>query len=560
MKTSFSISNTAFASLDMQGADTQPLSPIYFLQRAAHVFSDKTAIIYGARRLDYRSFYQRCRQLASALQRAGIAPGQTVSVICPNIPEMLELHFAVPMTGAVLNTINTRLDAPLIASILAHAETRLLFVDSEYSAVVEAALARLEHEIELVVIDDPNYQSSPNNKSDQNYKFGRPPEGVDYETFLASGDAADAWFDLQDETHPLSLSYTSGTTGNPKGVVYSHRGAALNALGNVMAMGLQSRSVYLWTLPLFHCNGWTHPWAVTAVGGTHICLRSIDPARIFELLVAEQVTHMAAAPVVLSMLIHAPADAKRNLPATVQIATGGAAPPSKVIDDMEQMGFEVVHLYGLTESYGPSLICEMQHDWVDMPLAERAQKMARQGVPHVLAGSFQVVDPATMQTVPADGQTIGEIMLRGNTVMQGYFKNPDATAAASAGGWFHTGDLAVMHADGYAEVKDRSKDIIISGGENISSLEIEETLYQHADIMEAAVVARADDKWGETPCAFITLKPGCEQLDSDQLRDWCRARLAGFKLPSHFVFTELPKTQTGKIQKNVLRDRAKTIV
>ncbi|MCH1426594.1 MAG: AMP-binding protein, partial [Alphaproteobacteria bacterium] len=404
MTTSFSISDTAFASLYMQGADTQPLSPIYFLQRAAHVFADKTAIIYGKRRLDYRSFYQRCRQLASALQRAGIAPGQTVSVICPNIPEMLELHFAVPMTGAVLNTINTRLDAPLIASILAHAETRLLFVDSEYSAVVETALARLDHEIELVVIDDPNCQSGPNTKSDQNYKFGRPPGGVDYETFLASGDAADAWFDLQDETHPLSLSYTSGTTGNPKGVVYSHRGAALNALGNVMAMGLQSRSVYLWTLPLFHCNGWTHPWAVTAVGGTHICLRSIDPARIFELLVAEQVTHMAAAPVVLSMLIHAPADAKRNLPATVQIATGGAAPPSKVIDDMEQMGFEVVHLYGLTESYGPSLICEMQHDWVDMPLAERAQKMARQGVPHVLAGSFQVVDPATMQPVPADGQ------------------------------------------------------------------------------------------------------------------------------------------------------------
>jgi fatty-acyl-CoA synthase len=547
MTKSFSISDTAFASLDMQGADTQALSPIHFLQRAAHVFADKTAVIYGARRLDYRRFYQRCRHLASALQRAGIAPSQTVSVICPNIPEMLELHFAVPMTGAVLNTINTRLDAPLIASILAHAETRLLFVDSEYSAVVEAALARLAYEIELVVIDDPNY------------KCDQPTGGVDYETFLASGDAADAWFDLQDETHPLSLSYTSGTTGNPKGVVYSHRGAALNALGNVMAMGLQSRSVYLWTLPLFHCNGWTHPWAVTAVGGTHICLRSIDPARIFELLVAEQVTHMAAAPVVLSMLIHAPADARLNLPATLQIATGGAAPPSKVIDDMEQMGFEVVHLYGLTESYGPSLICEMQHDWVDMPLAERAQKMARQGVPHVLAGSFQVVDPATMQPVPADGQTIGEIMLRGNTVMQGYFKNPDATAEASAGGWFHTGDLAVMHADGYAEVKDRSKDIIISGGENISSLEIEETLYQHADIMEAAVVARADEKWGETPCAFITFKPGCEQLDSDQLRDWCRGRLAGFKLPSHFVFSELPKTQTGKIQKNVLRDWAKTI-
>ena len=547
MTTSFSIKNTPFAPLDMQGADIAPLSPIDFLQRAAHVFGDKTAIIYEDWRLDYRMLDRRCRQLASALQRAGIAPGQTVAVICPNVPEMIELHFAVPMTGAVLNTINTRLDAKLIASILDHGEAQLLFVDREYSDVVEAALALIKRDITLVAIDDAHCPA------------GRLLGPLDYEAFLANGDADDALFDLQDEAHPLSLSYTSGTTGNPKGVVYSHRGAALNALGNVMAMGLQSRSIYLWTLPLFHCNGWTHPWAVTAVGGTHICLRSIEPVKIFHLLASESVTHMAAAPVVLSMLIHAPVETKQALSHTVQIATGGAAPPSKVIDDMEQMGFEVTHLYGLTESYGPSLICEMQNDWVDMPLAGRAQKMARQGVPHILAGRLQIVDPATMRSVPADGQTIGEIMLRGNTVMKGYFKNPEATAEASAGGWFHTGDLAVMHPDGYAEVKDRSKDIIISGGENISSLEIEETLYQHSDIMEAAVVARPDEKWGETPCAFITLKPGCDGLDGDQLLDWCRARLAGFKLPSHFVFSDLPKTQTGKIQKTVLRERAKSI-
>ena len=547
MTTSFSIKKTAFASLDMQGADTAALSPIDFLTRAAHVFGDKAAIVYEGRRLDYRTVYQRCRRLASALQKFGIAPGHTVSVICPNVPEMIELHFAVPMTGAVLNTINTRLDAKLIASILDHGEAQLLFVDREYSDVVDAALSLIDREIKLVAIDDANCRS------------GRLLGQLDYEAFLATGDVDDTLFDLQDETHPLSLSYTSGTTGDPKGVVYSHRGAALNAIGNVMAMGLQSRSVYLWTLPLFHCNGWTHPWAVTAVGGTHICLRGIDTARIFHLLASESVTHMAAAPVVLSMLIHAPADIKPAFSEPVQIATGGAAPPSKVIDDMEQMGFEVTHLYGLTESYGPSLICEMQNDWVDMPLADRAKKMARQGVPHILTGAFQIVDPATMQPVPADGKTIGEIMLRGNTVMKGYFKNAEATAAASAGGWFHTGDLAVMHPDGYAEVKDRSKDIIISGGENISSLEIEETLYQHSDIMEAAVVARPDEKWGETPCAFITLKPGCDNLDADQLLDWCRARLAGFKLPRHFVFSDLPKTQTGKIQKTVLRERAKTI-
>jgi len=527
----------------------QPLSPVHFIQRVAYVFSTKTAIAYGARRISYGEFGQRCKKLAAALIGSGITPQTTVSVLCPNVPEMLELHFAVPMTGAVLNTINTRLDAKTIATILDHGESQMLFVDREYADVAEAALSLCGRKIRVIGIDDPAIEA------------GRMIGDTDYESFLASGLETTPLFDLQDETMPISLSYTSGTTGNPKGVVYSHRGAALNALGNVLAMGLSTSSTYLWTLPLFHCNGWTHPWAVTAVGGTHVCLRAIDPAEVFRLIEAENVTHMAAAPIVLSLLIHAPDEAKpktaKEVP--VQVATGGAAPPSKVIDDMETMGFKITHLYGLTESYGPSLICEMQADWEEMTLAARAQKMARQGVPHVLAGDYQVVDPQTMQPVPADGKTIGEIMLRGNTVMKGYLKNPEDTAKASAGGWFHSGDLAVLHPDGYAEVKDRSKDIIISGGENISSLEVEEALYQHPDIMEAAVVARPDDKWGETPCAFITLKPGAAEPDMDSLRAFCRQHLASYKLPSHFVFSALPKTQTGKIQKTVLREQAKAV-
>ncbi len=541
--------NSLYSNLDMQGADMQPLSPIHFIQRVGYVFAKKTAIIYGKRRISYAEFESRCRQLAAAIIGAGIEPQTTVSVLCPNVPEMLELHFAVPMTGAVLNTINTRLDAKTIATILGHGESQMLFVDREYADVAEAALAMCDRKIQVIGIDDPAVD------------IGRMIGGTDYETFLASGNVEEPLFDLRDETMPISLSYTSGTTGNPKGVVYSHRGAALNALGNVLAIGLNSSSTYLWTLPLFHCDGWTHPWSVTSVGGTHVCLRVIDPVEVFRLIDAEEVTHMAAAPIVLSMLIHAPDDAKpttvRSVP--VKVATGGAAPPSKVIDDMETMGFKITHLYGLTESYGPSLICEMQEDWVSLPLSTRAQKMARQGVPHVLAGDCRVVDPTTMQPVPADGNTIGEIMLRGNTVMKGYLKNPKDTAKASEGGWFHSGDLAVMHPDGYAEVKDRSKDIIISGGENISSLEVEEALYQHPNIMEAAVVARPDDKWGETPCAFITLKPGIDAPTSDDLRAFCREHLAAYKLPSHFVFSALPKTQTGKIQKNVLRETAKEV-
>ena len=542
------LSASPYERLNMGGADFQPLSPVHFLRRSAYIFRDKIAIAYGARRYSYGEFGARCERLAAALIGVGIAPGQTVSVICPNIPEMLELHFAVPMTGAVLNTINTRLDAKTIAGILNHGDSQLLFVDREYADVAEAALTLSGRDMRVIGIDDPAVD------------VGRVIGAMDYDTFLAgAGDVPQ--FEIADEMMAISLSYTSGTTGNPKGVVYSHRGAALNALGNVMALGLTTKSRYLWTLPLFHCNGWTHPWAVTAIGATHVCLRVVDPAKIFRLIAAEGVTHMAAAPVVLSMLIHAPAAVKpksaQSVP--VQVATGGAAPPSKVIDDMEAMGFNVIHLYGLTESYGPSLICEMQEEWEDLPLAKRAQKMARQGVPHVLAGEFQVVDPDTMKPVPADGTTIGEIMLRGNIVMKGYLDNPDDTARASAGGWFHSGDLAVMHADGYAEVKDRSKDIIISGGENISSLEVEEALYQHPDIMEAAVVARPDEKWGETPCAFITLKPDAAEPTADALASFCRQHLAGYKVPKHFVFTALPKTQTGKIQKTVLRERAKDV-
>jgi fatty-acyl-CoA synthase len=546
MSSDFSAS--PYERLDMGGADFQPLSPVHFIRRSAYIFREKTAIAYGVRRYSYGEFGVRCERLAAALIGAGITPGQTVSVICPNIPEMLELHFAVPMTGAVLNTINTRLDAKTIAGILTHGDSQLLFVDREYADVAEAALALSGRNMRVIGIDDPAVD------------VGRVIGTMDYDTFLAGAGEVQG-FELADEMMAISLSYTSGTTGNPKGVVYSHRGAALNALGNVMALGLTTKSKYLWTLPLFHCNGWTHPWAVTAIGATHVCLRAVDPAEIFRLIAAEGVTHMAAAPVVLSMLIHAPAAVKpkSTQPVPVQVATGGAAPPSKVIDDMESMGFNVIHLYGLTESYGPSLICEMQEEWEDLPLANRAQKMARQGVPHVLAGEFQVVDPDTMTPVPADGATIGEIMLRGNIVMKGYLDNPDDTARASAGGWFHSGDLAVMHADGYAEVKDRSKDIIISGGENISSLEVEEALYQHPDIMEAAVVARPDEKWGETPCAFITLKPDSAEPTADELTSFCRQHLAGYKVPKHFVFTALPKTQTGKIQKTVLRERAKDL-
>ena len=525
-------------------ANFRPLSPLDFLRRAAAVYPDKTAVIHGAARTTYRQFRERSVRLASALHRAGVRAGDTVAVMAPNVPALLEAHFGVPMAGAVLNALNIRLDAQTIAFILDHGEAKVLIADTEFSGVVKEALARAKIKPFVVDVIDPLGQG------------GERLGSTDYESFLAAADPAFAWTLPDDEWRAIALNYTSGTTGNPKGVVYHHRGAYLNALGNVMAFGLDRRAVYLWTLPMFHCNGWTYPWAVTAVAGTHVCLRRVDPALIFPLIRAEGVTHMCGAPIVLNLLIHAPEGAKVKFPHKVKVATGGAAPPSAVIAAMETMGFDVTHLYGLTETFGPASLCAWHDEWSALDPEGRAAKAARQGVVYPTLGELVVADPATATPVPADGQTMGEIMVRGHTVMKGYLKNPQATAEAFRDGWFRTGDLGVMHPDGYMEIKDRSKDIIISGGESISSLEIEETLYRHPAVMEAAVVAKPDAKWGESPCAFVALKPGAAAQAADII-GFCRERMAHFKAPRHVVFGPLPKTSTGKIQKYVLRERAK---
>ena len=532
--------------LDRGPANYVPLTPLSFLARAAHVWPDKTAVIHGDTRTSYRAFAARARRLASALARRGIGLGDTVAVMAPNVPPLLEAHFGVPLAGAVLNAINVRLDAAAVAFILEHSEAKLLIADREFGAVIKGALARLERSVEVIEIDDPMLDANA----------GERFAAVDYEALLASGDPSFAGQRPQDEWQAISLNYTSGTTGNPKGVVYQHRGAYLNALGNVIAFGLSDRSVYLWTLPMFHCNGWSYPWAVTAVGGTHVCLRRVAAGPIFAAIATHRATHLCAAPTILSMLIHAPDAEKVGFAHTVEIATGGAAPPSAVITAMERLGFRVTHLYGLTESFGPATICQWQTDWEALAIDGKAAMMARQGVGHPTLEEVMVADSQSLAPVPADGTTIGEIMLRSNTVMRGYLKNPAATRDAFHGGWFHTGDLGVLHPDGYVEVKDRMKDVIISGGENISSLELEELIYKHPAVMEAAVVARPDDKWGETPCAFVTLKPG-ESLDGAALIAWCRERIAHFKAPKTIVFGPLPKTATGKIQKFVLRDRAR---
>jgi fatty-acyl-CoA synthase len=519
------------------------LTPLSFLSRAAAVYPDKLAIVHGPARSTYRQFYERCRRLADALRRRGIGAGDTVAVLAPNLPALLEAHYGVPMAGAVLNALNYRLDARTIAFILAHGEAKLLIADRELAPVVAAALAELGRELPLVEIDDG--------------VGGEPLGGTPYEALLGEGDPAAEWAVPGDEWAPIALNYTSGTTGNPKGVVYHHRGAFLNALGNAITFGLDRHSVYLWTLPMFHCNGWTYTWAVTAVAGTHVCLRRVEPAPIFQAIAEHGVTHLCGAPIVLNMLAHAPDAAKRRFDHVVEAATGGAAPPSAVIEAMQRMGFRVTHLYGLTESYGPSTVCAWQEEWDELPIAERAAKMARQGVAYPTLAGQRVVDPATMADMPNDGASLGELVLRSNTVMKGYLKNPAATEEAFAGGWFHTGDLAVLHPDGYVEIKDRSKDIIISGGENISSLEIEEALYRHPQVMEAAVVARPDPVWGETPCAFVTLKPDAGPVSADDIIAWCRASLAHYKAPRAVVFGPLPKTSTGKIQKYELRERAR---
>jgi fatty-acyl-CoA synthase len=531
--------------LDRAAPNYVPLSPVSFLLRAALVAPHRVAIVHGARRITYAVFLERTRRLASALARAGVGKGDTVAILAPNIPEMLEAHYAVPGLGAVLCPINTRLDPAAIGFILGHSEAKVLLADREFAATVARALEGLEHAPLVIAIDDP---AGPG---------GAPLDATDYETFLAGGDPAHELLLPDDEWQAISLNYTSGTTGNPKGVVLHHRGAYLNACANALAFGLNPRSVYLWTLPMFHCNGWTYTWAVTLAGGTHVCLRRVDPAPIFAAIAAEGVTHMCGAPVVLTLLIHAPDSTRRSFPQTVQIATGGAAPPSSVIARMAAMGFAVTHLYGLTESYGPSAICQWQPELDTMDTDHKAAFMARQGVAHPLLEEASVRDPDTMAPVPADGTTMGELMLRSNTIMMGYLKNPQATNAAFAGGMFHTGDLAVLHPDNYIEVKDRAKDIIISGGENISSLEVEEALYKHPDVMEAAVVAQPDATWGETPHAFVMLKPDAGPVRGADMIAWCRAHLAHYKCPRYVTFGPLPKTSTGKIQKFELRQRTR---
>ncbi|MDA0996685.1 MAG: acyl-CoA synthetase [Proteobacteria bacterium] len=535
--------------LDKTAANYQPLTPLSFLDWAARVYPDRTAVIHGPYRSTWRAVDQRCKRLATALMKLGIGKGDTVSIMSPNAPAMLEAHYGVPMSGAVLNSLNYRLDADTIAFILGHAETKVLITDREFSGVISDALAiHGDTDITVIDVDDPLAEG------------GRLIGDMTYETFLESGDPDFEWQPPEDEWQAICLNYTSGTTGNPKGVVYHHRGAFLNALGNALVFRLGRESVYLWTLPMFHCNGWSYPWAVTSVGGTHVCLRKIDPGLIFPLIAEHGVTHMCGAPIVLNMLVHAPDSVKRKFEHRIEVATGGAAPPSAVIAKMGAMGFNVTHLYGLTESYGPSTVCAWQDEWDGLDIDAKALKMSRQGVRYPTLYDQSVRDPETMQPVPDDGETIGEIMLKSNTVMKGYLKNPKATEAAFRGGWFHTGDLAVQHADGYLEIKDRSKDIIISGGENISSLEIEECLYRHPGVMECAVVAMPDDKWGEVPCAFVTPIAAAEgMLSGKDLIDWCKDRIARYKAPARVVFGPLPKTSTGKIQKFVLREQAKEL-
>jgi fatty-acyl-CoA synthase len=541
------MTNPFEAGLDRGAANYAPLTPLAFLTRAAAVYPTKPAVIHGDRTFTYAEFAARSRRLASALRQRGIGRGDTVAVMAPNVPAMLEAHYGIPMAGAVLNALNYRLDARTIAFILEHGRARLLITDTEFSPTIAEALTLLPRAIPVIDIDDP-----------LNDRGGERLGEKDYEALLEEGDGDLACEEPLDEWQAICLLYTSGTTGNPKGVVYHHRGAYLNALGNALAFGLSPRAVYLWTLPMFHCSGWTYTWAVTAAGGTHVCLRRVDPALIFPAIARHRVTHMCGAPIVMTTLIHSPAEVKRRFDHVVEMATGGAAPPSAVIAAMEAIGFRVTHLYGLTETYGPATLCAWQDDWDGLPLAERATLMARQGVAYPTLGGLMVADPATMAPVPRDGRTMGEVMIRGNTVMKGYLLNPTATDEAFRGGWFHSGDLAVWHPDGYIEIKDRAKDIIISGGENISSLEVEEMLYRHPAVMEAAVVARPDETWGETPCAFVTLKPDVA-VSADEIIRWCRAHLAHYKVPRHVVFGSLPKTSTGKIQKYVLREQTKEI-
>jgi fatty-acyl-CoA synthase len=531
--------------LDRNPANFQPLTPLSFLARAAAVFPDRVAIIHGERRLCYRDFYSRSRRLASALEKVGIGRGDTVSVMLANTPAMLECHYGVPMTGAVLNTLNTRLDARILAFTLDHAEAKALIVDREFSGLIREALALCKAKPLIIDYDDPEYKGP-----------GERLGPVDYEDFLLAGDPDYAWAPPRDEWDAISLNYTSGTTGDPKGVVYHHRGAYLLALGNILTGDMGRRPVYLWTLPMFHCNGWCFPWSISVSAGTHVCLRQVRAGHMYELMAEHGVTHLCGAPIVMSTLLNASDAEKRPLKETVRFFTAAAPPPQAVLAAMKAAGFEVTHLYGLTETYGPAAVNEWQGRWDALEDAAQAQMKARQGVRYVVQEELDVIDPETMQPAPRDGTTMGEVMFRGNIVMKGYLKNPSATEQAFRGGWFHTGDLGVIHHDGYIQLKDRSKDIIISGGENISSIEVEDVLFKHPKVAAAAVVAAPDDKWGETPCAFIELKEG-ELASAEEIIAWSRSHLAHFKCPRHVVFGALPKTSTGKIQKFILREKAR---
>ena len=537
---------SAYDELPRTPANFVALSPLRYLERAAYIYPDQASIIHGNRQISWKETYQRCRQFASQLQQLGITKNDTVSVLLPNVPAMIEAHFAVPMAGAVLNTLNTRLDAKTIAFMLEHAETKVLLVDPEFVNLAREALSLIPNQ-HIIVIDvaDEEYEG-------ENQFLG----SFEYEVWIAQGDANFEWHLPQDEWDAISLNYTSGTTGNPKGVVYHHRGAYLNAASNILACGMKSRAVYLWTLPLFHCNGWCFAWSIAASGGTNICLSKVDPELVMQLIAKHKVDYFCGAPIVLSMIINLPKEKQPSIEHHVEVMVAGAAPPVAVIEGMRNIGINVNHVYGLTETYGPSALCASQAGWSDLSITEQAQLHSRQGVPYPLQDSMRVLDPETMQPVPNDGETMGEIMFRGNIVMKGYLKNPKATEEAFAGGWFHTGDLAVCHPDGYAKITDRSKDIIISGGENISSLEVEDVLYKHPAVLTAAVVAKPDERWQEVPCAFIELKTGAT-VTPEEIIAHCQKELARFKVPKDVVITEIPKTSTGKLQKFILREWAK---
>jgi fatty-acyl-CoA synthase len=533
--------------LGQNPANYQPLTPLSLLARASHIWPAQTAVVHGAQTHTYHELYSRARRLGSALAKVGVGVGDTVSAMLPNVPPMLEAHYGVAMTGAVLHSMNTRLDAAIIAFQLDHAETKVLITDREFAPVMKEALSIAKVRPLVIDYDDLEFPQS-----------GEKLGTLDYENFVSGGDPGFAWRMPADEWEAIALNYTSGTTGNPKGVVVHHRGAALMCYANVIAAGMGRHPVYLWTLPMFHCNGWAFPWTLSAVGGTHVCLRWVRAKAIYDAISENRVTHMCGAPIVMATMLNAPDEEKRAIGHKVEFVTAGAAPPAAVLARMADAGFNVTHVYGLTEVYGPSVVNVWKEEWDRLAPAERAELKARQGVTYTALEGLAVMDPTTMQPVPSDGETMGEVMMRGNIVMKGYLKNKAATEEAFAGGWFHTGDLGVMHGDGYVQLKDRSKDIIISGGENISSIEVEDVLYKHPGVAHCAVVAKPDEKWGETPCAFIELKPG-GTASADEIIEWCRERLARYKCPRHVVFAEIPKTSTGKIQKFQLRETAKAV-